>query len=777
MIVEGQNVKVASRLDSSGDEAWITHSSARWDTQALPQKPIPIDIKAIQQRIGTKLPNDFSINYLTKVGVSGIAFPWAVTEHYGNAKEMMVRVDVDPDNSKVVWDSSSWAAILDAASSVGATVFFGDAKLRIVSRIRKATIHTVDLPPKVGYLYVTQDETTDDPASRSANVSILDVQGDLVAEFQGLTLTEVDGGSKRSQGMTDLVHQLAWVPARLKEQPLKLDLVVLVSENNEVLERYEKDLERQAFKIVKINQSPDLEQKGVLAEMGGKNSAVVYCPGPLLSEDIANSAQKLIWEVITAVRLIFKAQISAKFFVITDRIFAGETSTALTQGPLYGLARVIAQEHSDIWGGLIDIEGPQFPILPVKYVEGRDIVRLVDGVPRVALMRPFTKDQLVPSPVQTTLLPKPEGTYVITGGLGFLGLETCDFLIAKGARRIVLISRRSLPPRSQWATASPKITPILTRIQAMESLGASINVMSLDMGAEDAHEQILGFLDHLSLPPVLGVIHASGVLEGSLMLDITPDVIERVLSPKISGALALHRAFPVTSNLDFFILFSSIGQLVGTPGQSAYAPSNSFLDALAIHRRSQGDNAIAFQWSAWRGAGMGQSDHLDFELKSAGITDITIDEGFRAWEHMSKYDVDHAVVVRSQVLDADEPVPCALLEEIAIRRPRAAETAAPIPGAETESNSRQRPTNAAELKPWLSIKVRECLGSVLKIGEIEDIDERVPVADLGVDSVMTLVLCQKLQSVLKIKVPQTLVWNHPTVVAMIEWFAKQFEKE
>jgi 6-methylsalicylic acid synthase len=774
VIVESQNVKIASCLASSSDQSWVTHGTARWTTQPQSQSAEPIDIKAIQKRIGTILPQSFSIDHLRKVGVSGIAFPWAVTEHYGNSQEMIVRIDADPNNRNVQWDPSSWASVLDAASSVGATVFFGDAKLRIVSQIKKVVIFTADHPPKDCYLHVIQnDAPVEDPASRSADVSIIDSQGRLLAEIRGLTLTKVDGGTKTSQGMTDLVHQMAWVPAHLSEHPLAIDNIVLVSTHNDILERYEKDLQEQCFSVLKINECKLLERKDILTELLDKNSAVVYCPGPPQpADDIASSAEKLIWEVITAVRLVSRNKLSAKCFVITNGVFAAESSTALVQGPLYGLARVISVEHSNVWGGLIDVDGSHFPILPVKYVQGRDVVRFLDGVPRVGRMRPFTKHQLHLGSAQKTLLPKPEGTYVITGGLGFLGLETCDFLIAKGARRIVIISRRALPPRSRWADAPPHLSPILVRIQAMENLGATINVVSLDMGAHDAHEKILNYLEHRSLPPVLGVIHASGVLEGSLMQDITADVMERVLSPKISGALALHRAFPVSHKLDFFILFSSIGQLVGTPGQSAYAPSNAFLDTLASHRRNQGDNAISFQWTAWRGAGMGQSDHLDFELKSAGITDITLDEGFRAWEYMSKYDVDHAVVVRSMVLDADEPVPCALLEEIAVRRPRT--VASPAPGLEAGLDGNERPTSTPELRIWLGTKIRECLGSVLKINDIEDIDDRVALPDLGVDSVMTLILCQKLQSVLRVKVPQTLVWNYPTLTAMVEWFLEQF---
>jgi len=172
---------------------------------------------------------------------------------------------------------------------------------------------------------------------------------------------------------------------------------------------------------------------------------------------------------------------------------------------------------------------------------------------------------------------------------------------------------------------------------------------------------------------------------------------------------------------------------------------------------------------------MGTSAFLTLELQSKGITDITREEGFRAWEHLSKYNIDHAVITRSLTFDADEPIPCPLLEEIAVRRPRIVEASMAV--GDSSNGRTRRPTNPADLKVWLDVKIRECLGSILKIADIDEIDPRVALPDIGVDSVMTIVLRQKLQSMLKVKVPQTLIWNHPTVTAMVEWFLKQFKDE
>ncbi|KAH9209744.1 hypothetical protein DL95DRAFT_476538 [Leptodontidium sp. 2 PMI_412] len=757
VVVQGDTVIVASRLSSADDCSWVTHGSACWSTDA------------IQKRIGRTVPNTFAIDFLTKVGVSGIGFPWQVTEHFADTTEMLARVDNDPDNEKVTWDARSWGPTIDSASSVGATIFSDDPKLRIVSKIDKLVIYSKQPPPKTYFLHVTEI-ASDDPLSRCANVTVIGVDGEPLAKLYSIRLTEMEATAATSGNMDSLVHQMAWVPARLSEKPLDVKQAVLLSQDSALLDQFETELQRHIPMILKINTSKGLKHPDIYALLGEEPFAVVYCPEKVqASKDIASFAQKFVWEVATTVKFIVENSLPARFFIVTDRVYAAESATALAQAPLYGLARVIASEHSDIWGGLIDNEGPSFPITPLKYVQGQDIIRFIDGVSRVARLRPFSADQR--HQINKTLLPKAQGTYILTGGLGALGIETCDWLIEKGARRIAIISRRALPPRNAWPSAGGHMAVILTRIRAMEKQGASIYVVPLDISAPNAHEQLIVELNNLSLPPVLGVIHGSGVLEDSLLADTTADSFERVLAPKISGAIALHKAFP-PGTLDFFVLYSSIGQLVGTSGQSSYASGNAFLDTLATHRRDQGDNAIAFQWTAWRGLGMGAStDFLTLELQSKGITDIKRDEGFRAWEHMSKYDVDHAVVTRILAFDEDDVLPCGLLEDIVVRRPRARDASET---AERKGDSDARPTETTELKSWLDVKIRECIAFVLKIGDIDDIDARVAVSDFGLDSVMTIVLRQRLQSVLKVKVPQTLTWNHPTVTAMVEWFLKQF---
>lgn len=779
VIVEGQHITVASRLEqNSGDVSadqpelpWIEHSTASWSKpEDLPTEPT-YDIAGIKKRIGTVLGNGFAWEYLQKIGVSGIAFPWQVVEHYGNEKEMMVRVDMDPDSDSMQWDPYSWGPLLDAATSVGSTIFFNEARMRIVSQIDRVLILSSGPRPKIAYLYI---EEASDSISPAAHVTVLTEQGEMIAKFQALRFSDVEGATGISGSVESLVHQLAWVPPKLSEKPIPLSRVVLVCEDPAILEQYAGQIQGKYGEVIQAARSEDLNRPEVFLAISKKESAVVYLPCNVEDlDEVAGATHRFVWEAVSMLKLLASSSAAAKLYIITDQVYKGQSPTALAHGALYGLARIAAEEHPDNWGALVDNEGGGFPTLALKYVRGEQVIRMDDGVPRVGRLRPLSREQRHGKNSSRTLLPKPEGTYIVTGGLGDLGREVLEFLVDKKARRIVVISRSGLPGRKDWDSEglSENTRLAIATVRKLEQAGAWVHTMPLDIGASDAHEKLLAELDRLSLPKVLGVIHAAGIMENGFIQNVTAESFANVFRPKVSGALTLHRAFP-PGTLDFFILFSSTGQLVGTAGQSSYGSANSFLDALATHRRARGDNAVAFQWTAWRGLGLAtctDSSTLDAELVSKGITDITVDEGFRAWEHVGKHDVDHGVVTRIRTYDQGEKVPIALIEEVAPRRFTSVGNAAadeqPEPGRATAS----RPTSGPELKEWLNVTIRGCLAAVM-MGDPDEIDPRAPVADLGVDSVMTVVLSQKLQAAMGIKVPVTLTWNHPTVLHMVGWF-------
>lgn len=797
VLVIDENVKIVSRLrhdkDTGSDHnhSWVTHTTGRWSASMITEREsveemMAIDIEATKRRINTVMPSNFSVDYLSKVGVSAMGFPWAVTEHYGNLTEMLAHVDVAPESpadSQLPWNTSSWAPMLDAATSVGSTIFFNDPRLRMPAHIEKVHFYTDGSPPKTGYLYV--QEATQRNAGPAVHVSVCDEGGRILAKFESMRFSEIEGTPGVSGSVESLVHQLGWVPAPLSNKAVTWEKAVLVSDDENILRRYRKEVAQklriQDANILQLRSAAELvNDTGVTIN---SNTAIVYCPGSTNSlADVQDRSETFLDEVLKMVKHVVKMATTVdkkvKVFVLTAGVAKAATPSALAQAPLHGLARIIASEQPDQWGALIDIEDgeEEFPALAVKYVDNQDVIRVQDQLPRIARLHALSRELL--SPRSRTLLPKSNGTYLITGGLGALGLEVAAWLVEKGARRIVLVSRRQLPPRNEWTSHTDPTTPLdaaIIRIQELEQAGATIYSLALDIGAAGAASRLQEVLVQLALPPVLGVVHAAGTLEDQLVLETTGESISRVLSPKVSGGLALDAAFP-PNTLDWFVLFSSCGQLFGFPGQSSYASGNAFLDALATRRRALGDCAVAFQWTSWRGLGMAAStDFISAELESKGITDITVEEAFRAWEHLGRYDLDHGVVLRSLAFDADESLPVAILEDIAVRRSKrpSVNEGGGDDDAKTGGAESDRPTDGAQLKAWLVDKIRGIIAGVLMLSGADEVDPRAAIADLGIDSVMTVTLRKNLQSVLKVKVPPTLTWNHPTANHLAAWFVQK----
>ncbi|KAI6826146.1 hypothetical protein KC332_g7848 [Hortaea werneckii] len=574
-----------------------------------------------------------------------------------------------------------------------------------------------------------------------------------------------------SGSVESLAHQLAWVPANYLEEPLRLDRVVVIGENPH---DYTAQISSKGYDVSWFSTPDEFHSSSTGAEAVSRPTAIVYVPKRIAAmEEASRAALQASEELVSIVKEVHKDSLSNKVFVITENMFEASSATALSQSPLRGLSRIIASELPDLWGGMIDVEQPDFPLNIMRYVKGRDVIRVMDGIPRVSRLRPLPRDKMHDKKGQPTALPRPEGTYVITGGLGALGLEVAQFLVSKGARRLVLLSRRALPPRSEWQRAPKALLPALEQVKSLEAMGATVYSLPLDISAQTAAADLQRHLSDLQLPPVLGVVHAADVLENELILEITSEAFGRVLEPKMTGALALHKAFPPKS-LDFFLLFSSFGQLFGFPGQGSYGSANAFLDGLATHRRGLGDNAISLLWTSWRGAGMASStEFISAELESKGITDISAEDAFRAWEHIAKFDVDRAVVLRSSVFDHDEELPTDLVADIAVRRSVKNDAVVKRSGDDWAANDIAK--DGPELDEYLERKIRGCVADVLMLGGIDEVAPHAALSDLGLDSVMTVGLRKKLQSALKIKVPPTLTWSHPTCKHLVGWFKEKVQ--
>ena len=240
-------------------------------------------------------------------------------------------------------------------------------------------------------------------------------------------------------------------------------------------------------------------------------------------------------------------------------------------------------------------------------------------------------------PVREPLRCRPDAAYLITGGMGALGLLMADWLADRGARRLVLAGRTPLPPRRDWDSDAndADVRHKIAAIRALEMRGVTVDAVALDVGSRRRGQALLAGRDDNGEPPIRGVIHAAGVTEGQLLTEIEDSRLRRTMWPKISGAQALHEAFP-PSSLDFLFLTSSAGAVFGIPGQGAYAAANAYLDGLARARHRQGCHTVSLDWVAWRGLGFATDAHVVLqELERLGSRPVVPAEAFPAWEYVA----------------------------------------------------------------------------------------------------------------------------------------------
>jgi short-subunit dehydrogenase/acyl carrier protein len=208
----------------------------------------------------------------------------------------------------------------------------------------------------------------------------------------------------------------------------------------------------------------------------------------------------------------------------------------------------------------------------------------------------------IPNPLQ----PRADRSYLITGGLGAIGLHTASYLAQLGAGDIVVTSRRAPDANAQQA-----IDEIIERYKCR------IHVFAADVGDES---EVAALLDRIreELPPLGGVAHLAGVLDDALLSEQSLERFRRTLAPKAFGACHLDR-LTRDDELDFFIVSSSVSSLLGSPGQANYATANALLDGLVAHRKAQGLPATGVNFGPWAEGGMASSDAAVANIGAQGL--------------------------------------------------------------------------------------------------------------------------------------------------------------
>ncbi|MBB6254967.1 type I polyketide synthase [Nitrospirillum iridis] len=463
---------------------------------------------------------------------------------------------------------------------------------------------------------------------------------------------------------------------------------------------------------------------------------------------------------LLAAQALAAASVTGALWLVTRGAqAAGENQTVTAaQAPAWGLAKVLRLEQPSLPCRAIDLD-------PSAASLGAEADRLLDelaigGQAEVALrggrrLHPVLLP-LAAVAVQAPAL-SPDASYLVAGGSGALGSVMVDWLADRGARHIVVASRREAVDDRQ--------------VQRLAERGVSLHPLRADLADGTALALAWRLLEP-RLPPLRGLIHAAGMLDDGALSAQTPQRLDAVAAPKMEGALALaHLA--EGRNLDFLVLFSSAASILGHPGQANYAAANAYMDALAADLRARGHRAVAISWGPWAEAGMAASDRVTAGFNRLGIHPLTPDQGRRALETALAANVPHVGALNC---DWDRYVGQSVAQygdgtsRTALFR-RLVKPAAPVaPTAiadEADLSSRLAGAAGEARRQLLAALVLDVVTEALSFTGADAVDRTVALMDQGLDSLAAVSvranLARALNGALPRALPVGLVFEYPTV--------------
>ncbi|MGN9788369.1 type I polyketide synthase [Nonomuraea sp. ZG12] len=365
-----------------------------------------------------------------------------------------------------------------------------------------------------------------------------------------------------------------------------------------------------------------------------------------------------------------------------------------------------------------------------------------------------------------TSVPAGDGAVLVTGGTGGLGALVARRLVeCHGVRDLVLVSRRGVAAAGLVA--------------GLEGAGARVRVLACDVSDRRALADVVG-----SVGPLAGVVHAAGVLDDGVVGSLTPERVDVVLGPKADAAWFLHE-LTEGMPLRFFVLFSSLAGVVGNAGQGNYAAANAFLDGLAVHRRDAGLPAVSVAWGLWD-VESGMTGGLDVaRLARAGIAPLRVEEGLGLFDGVLTGEVEPVVVgarwdaagLRARAEAGD--LPGVLRGLVRLPRRTAATTvrAAAGPAGPAGLTERLAVLGEAGALAHLTELVRSHVAAVLAHGDPDQVDPDLAFNDLGFDSLTAVELRNRLTTGTGLRLPSTLIFDHPTIRSLAEYLLRTLAPE
>ncbi|MCZ2392966.1 MAG: SDR family NAD(P)-dependent oxidoreductase [Chitinophagales bacterium] len=343
-----------------------------------------------------------------------------------------------------------------------------------------------------------------------------------------------------------------------------------------------------------------------------------------------------------------------------------------------------------------------------------------------------------------------DATYLITGGYGGLGLTFAQYMVEKGARRLILLGR-----------SGHSDSEIIDQLRA---LGTEVIVEKADVSEREDFERVLA-IHHSNEQPLKGVFHLAGILDDSSILNLDEDAYYRVLSPKVLGAYNLHITTQAY-DLDYFVLFSSSTILFGSPGQSAYVAANMYMDALVEHRQRMGLGGMSIQWGTVSDIGLAASaENRSNRLEEEGVAPLSPIECTEWFDKMIQMDIPVIGAFRFELAKWQKAYPSVLknhfydlLRKDGFDKEETLDVSKELSLTELLLN-----IDDVEIRlNTLENQLKGIVGHIVKL-PADDIHIKTTFKSLGIDSLMSIQLKNQLEKAYAVSLSVTAFWTHSNI--------------
>ncbi|MDJ0754430.1 MAG: type I polyketide synthase [Ardenticatenaceae bacterium] len=475
---------------------------------------------------------------------------------------------------------------------------------------------------------------------------------------------------------------------------------------------------------------------------------------PALQEQLCGSLLKIVGELSQSAQ-----EPAPRLAVVTmegRHVRGDEGISTVVQAPLWGMSRVAGLEHPE-WGVMsIDLAQDEESAWGAQVRSALSEAMVREGEVAYRSGERYLPRLQPANPAGAWVSIRSDGSYLISGGLGALGLRVAEWLAEQGAEHLLLLGRRG-PDEA----AAAKVSELRQR-------GVAVQIVQVDVCDRSALREVIAGAE----PPIRGMIHAAGVLDDGLLMQQSWERVWEVMKPKVVGGWHLHE-LSQELELDFLVLFSSVASLLGSRSQGGYAAGNSFLDALSRWRAGEGQPSLSINWGPWGSIGMaaelgeGERQRLSrqgIELlePEAALTSLgrLLGSGCR---QVGVLDVNWASYVQQWPAERRPGYYDELVEE--------GEASGQTAWLMAELLAKEADERAAHL----GYALRAALAQTLGLATAEQIGSRERFFDLGLDSLMAIELKQQLEQGLGRTLRATLMFDYPMVEALTDYLLSHLD--